>query len=720
VTDDRRPLDRLAAHYGIEPDFTDNWQRRHRVADATRQALLEALGVPAGSEAEIEASLHAELSGSWQQVLAPVEVVRRGGPLAVDVTTPAGLSGRLAWVVRTEDGEDHRGEARLAALEASAEERIDGVRYQRRRLLLPLDLPLGYHRLEVAAGNRALAAMALIVVPERAFGLADLGRGRPWGVTLPLYGLRSDRNWGLGDFGDLAELTTAMAGLGAGLIGINPVHALLPSLPERISPYAPSSRRFLNVLLISMERAAHRLGGLPDLGPEAGSLLERARGAELVDYPAVSQLKLPALEELHRAFGPSDGPARAAFDGFRERGGPSLERQATFEALLEHFVRSDPAKRSWRDWPAEYRRPDNPAVAAFASRHSERVEFFQFLQWLADEQLGEAQAAARAAGMPIGLYLDLAVGVDPDGAEAWADPVTVAGRVRIGAPPDDFSPKGQDWGLAPLAPLALRAQAYAPFVELLRRNMAHSGALRIDHVLGLRRSFWLPPERGIAGAYVRYPLSDLLGLVALEAERARCVVVGEDLGTVPEGFRDTLTEAGLLGCRVLYFERDCEGRFRGSLSYPSACLASIGTHDLPTLAGFWNGRDIDWRERLGLFAAPGQAARERTERAAVRRRLLELLAAEGLLPAGLDPARPPKKLPWSVVLALHRLLASSPAEIVVMQLEDALQLVEQANLPGTTDQHPNWRRRLEVPLERLGSEPRVVELAGRIQAARAR
>jgi 4-alpha-glucanotransferase len=720
VSNDRQPLDRLAAHYGIEPDFTDNWQRRHRVTDATKQALLTALGIPADSAPEIEASLHAALTASWQRILEPVEVVRKNAPLAPTVTLPGSARGRLAWAIRREEGERYRGEARLDALEVVAEQSIDGVRYQRRRLPLPLDLPPGYHRLKVTAGDKVPSTLALTVVPGRAFAPADLGRERLFGVMLPLYGLRSERNWGIGDFGDLADLASAMAGLGAGLIGINPAHALFPSLPERISPYAPSSRRFLNVLLISIDRAARRLGLEPAPGSRARTMLERARAAELVDYPAVSELKLEALADLHRAFRSGAGRERAAFERFRARGGRSLERQATFEALLEHFLREDPEKHSWRHWPAAYRRPDSEAVDAFAERHAGRVEFFEFLQWLADEQLAEAQADAHAAGMPIGLYLDLAVGVDPDGAEAWADPETVAGRVRVGAPPDDFSPKGQDWGLAPLAPLALRAQAYAPFVELLRRNMAHAGALRIDHVLGLRRSFWLPPERDLPGAYVRYPLNDLLGLIALESERARCVVIGEDLGTVPEGFRETLSEAGLLGCRVLYFERDRGGRFRGSGSYPSSCLASISTHDLPTLAGFWTGRDIDWRERLGLFAEPGQSERERAERAGARRQLLELLAADGMLPTGIDPRAPPDELPWSVVLALHRLLARSPAEIVVMQLEDALQLVEQANLPGTTAEHPNWRRRLEVPLERLGAELRVVELARAIRAARAR
>ena len=262
MIDDPRPLERLAAHYGIEPDFTDNWQRRHQVGDATKQALLTALGVPAGSAAEIEASLSAALTSSWQQVLAPVEVVRNGAPVAPTVTLPANAGGRLAWVILTEAGERHGGEVRLDALELTAEEPVDGVRYQRRRLPLPVDLPLGYHRLEVAAGGGEPAAMALIVVPEHAFGPADVGRERLFGVTLPLYGLRSEPNWGIGDFGDLAGFATAMAGLGVGLIGINPAHALFPSLPERISPYAPSSRRFLNVLLISIERAALRIGSV--------------------------------------------------------------------------------------------------------------------------------------------------------------------------------------------------------------------------------------------------------------------------------------------------------------------------------------------------------------------------------------------------------------------------------------------------------------------------
>jgi len=717
------PLDRLTAHYGIEPAFTDNWGRRHEVSTATKRALLAAMGVPVASAAELRASLERAEAAAWREVLPPVAVVREGAPLAPTVTLPAKLGGRLAWTVETEDGRRRRDAAVVGELEVVDQRQVAGRERRRLRLPLPLKLPQGYHRLAVTAGQRPPAAMTLIVTPERAFGPADLGAGqRSWGVTAPLYGLRSEQNWGIGDFADLGALAQAMAGRGAALVGVNPVHALFPALPERISPYSPSSRRFLNVLRISIEQALH-LDWASDLAPPLAASraeLERLRAAPLVDYPAVAKLKLRALEQLHRAFArcSADSPAGRQFRAFQARSGPSLGRQALFDALLEHFERLDPAQVSWRGWPASYRRPDGAAALSFAREHTERIAFFEFLQWLADEQLGAAQATARTAGMPIGLYLDLAVGVDPDGADAWAEQEVVASGVRIGAPPDDFSPKGQDWGLAPLAPHALRAQAYAPFVELLRQNMRHAGALRIDHVLGLRRSFWLPPERDVPGAYVRYPLADLLGLIALESHRQGCVVIGEDLGTVPEGFRATLTEAGLLGCRVLYFEQEEPGRFRSPASYPEACLASISTHDLPTLRGFWLGRDIEWRERLGLFADPAQAGRERVERARLRTGLLRLLAAEGLLPPKLDPDRPPADLPWSVVLALHRALARSPARIVVMQLEDALGVVEQANLPGTMAEHPNWRRRLMVALEELAAEPGVRSLAAAIAEGR--
>jgi 4-alpha-glucanotransferase len=717
-----RPLDRLAEHYGILAAYTDNWGQRREVSDATRRALLGAMGVPVASASELRSSLQRLEAEAWGEVLPPVAVLRAGAPLATLVTVPASRSRRLAWTVTTEEGERRAGTVAVDELELIGRRRIAGRERQRLRLPLPLELPLGYHRLEVSAGAEGPAAMTVIVTPGRACRPGETGaHERSWGVTAPLYGLRSAQSWGIGDFADLARLAQVTAGLGAALVGINPVHALFPALPERFSPYSPSSRRFLNVLMISIEHALRSdwAGELASELARCRAGLVRLKNEPLLDYPAVAALKLGALERLYAGFARSEpgSPAAEALRAFEARTGPSLARHALFDALLERFAGRDRARASWRSWPEGYRSPDGAAAMAFAREHAPRIGFFKFLQWLADGQLGAAQAAARAAGMPIGLYLDLAVGVDPDGADAWAEQGVVAGGVRIGAPPDDFSPKGQDWGLAPLAPHALRRAAYAPFVELLRSNMRHAGALRIDHVLGLRRSYWLPPERDLDGAYIRYPLADLLGLIALESRRHGCVVIGEDLGTVPEDLRAALAEGGLLGCRVLYFEQD-RGGFRPARHYPEACLASISTHDLPTLRGFWVGRDIDWRERLGLFTDPGQSARERAERARLRRELLRLLAGEGLLAPELDPDQPPNELPWSVVLGLHRLLARSPAEIVALQLEDALGAVEQANLPGTTGEHPNWRRRLEIALEDLAAEPGLRALAGAVDAER--
>lgn len=716
-------LDLLAAHYGIEPGFKDNWGEQRVVPAATKRALLAAMGVPVASTDELAASLRLAEAAAWQELLPPVAVLRSGTPPAVTVTLPDVAGTAMAWTLELEDGSERSGSARADDLAVSARGTVEGTPYRRLQLSLPDDLPEGYHHLGLAAGDLPAGAMSLIVAPARALAPGDLGApARIAGVTAPLYGLRSAHNWGIGDFADLADLARALAGRGADLVGINPAHALFPALPDRISPYSPSSRRFLNILMISPAAALHLDWGTPpdvSFAPWQAEI-ERLQAAELVDYPAVLRVKLAALEHLYEAVaaGGRESPALAEFRAFQTEQGPSLDGQALFDALHMHLLAEDSALASWRDWPAGYRRPDGADAQAFARRHAGRVEFFQFLQWLADRQLGGAQTAARAAGMALGLYLDLAVGVDPAGADAWAEPEVVAGGVRVGAPPDDFSPKGQDWGLAPLAPHALRARAYAPFVQLLRQGMRHAGALRIDHVLGLRRSYWLPPERDLPGAYVTYPLDDLLGVIALESKRQGCVVIGEDLGTVPEGFRETLNEAGLLGCRVLYFEQDPDGSFRGSARYPAACMASISTHDLPTLAGFWVGRDIDWRERLHLFSDPGQADRDRAERLSLRTRLLRLLAAEGLLPEGLDPAAPPPELPWSVVLALHRVLARSPADIVVMQLEDALGVVEQPNLPGTIDEHPNWRRKLAVPVAALADEPRIGALAAALREGR--
>jgi 4-alpha-glucanotransferase len=712
----RERLGRLARLYGIERNYHDIWGRRHVTSAQSQRALLAVMGVAATSDAEVEASLALAESAAWREPLPPV-IVTRAKPAAI-VTLPERTERRIAWAVQTEEGSNLRGEADLTSLAVVERAAIKGAPYQRYRLPLPR-LPMGYHQLELAG---APAKTTLIVAPRRAFGVQDIGAGdRLWGITAPLYGLRSDTDWGVGDFAGLGEFARVCAGLGAAFLGINPIHAQLPAAPERYSPYSPSSRRYLNVLLIAIEQvpelaqseAARALLASPDFRAR----LERTRGAELIDYPAIAALKLEALALLFESLRAQPrGPRWVAFEAFRREAGPSLERQAMFDALFEHFRGQDPAHHTWQTWPLPYQDVGSAEVARFAAAHRERVAFFAYLQWLAHDQLAQAQRQA-LADMPLGLYLDLAVGVTPDGAEAWAHRGSIVAGASLGAPPDEFNESGQNWGLAPLSPHALRARAYAPIIEILRSGMRHAGALRIDHILGLQRSFWWPAD-GAPGAYVRQPVDDLLGVVALESHRQRCVVVGEDLGTVPGGLRRMLDRTGVLGCSVLYFEREQDGRFRKVADYRSRSVASIGTHDLPTLAGFWAGRDIDWRERLGLYGDPEQAGRERRARRTELTALLRLLEVEGLLPQGIDPSVPPENLPWPVAAALHRMLARSPALLMVLQIEDALGAIEQANLPGTIDQHPNWRRRLDQSTAELGRARRLHELAAAIASDR--
>ncbi len=566
-------------------------------------------------------------------------------------------------------------------------------------------------------------ATTLIVAPARCLTVEEVvPAGRTWGIGLQLYALKSAGDWGMGDFGGLGRFAEVAAELGAGLVGLNPLHALFPADPHHIGPYSPSSRTFLNILYIDAT-GVPELADTPDARARIASqpfqeALAAARAAELVDYPAVSGLKLPVLEALYATFRSLDAghPRKTAFEDFRRAMGDGLNRHALFEALHEHFYRQDPALWLWRAWPPAFQTPDSPEVRAFAADHADRVGFFTYLQWEADRQLGEAAARGHAAGLSVGFYRDLAVAAHPGGAAAWADSAILVQGANVGAPPDQFNLKGQNWGLSPLSPLGLREAAYAPFVALLRANMRHAGALRIDHVMALQHLFWIP-EDGSDGAYVAYPFQDLLRIVALESRRNHCIVIGEDLGTVPDGFRPALERAGILSYRVLYFERGGDGTFKPPSDYPVDAMATVSTHDLATFKGFWTGRDLEWRRRLDLY--PDTASREKDvwDRGVDRWRLLQALAREGLRPAsypndeGDQPFRP------ELSAAVHAYMARTPSRIVMAQIEDALGEVEQPNLPGTVDQHPNWRRRLTSTVEALAGNPGVRQVAAPLRHA---
>jgi (1->4)-alpha-D-glucan 1-alpha-D-glucosylmutase len=505
-------------------------------------------------------------------------------------------------------------------------------------------------------------------------------------------------------------------------VGINPLHALFPDEPEHASPYTPSSRLQLNPLYLDPVaipdfqecELARDLVGSDDFG----AALAAARRGDLVDYTAAATLKGRVLEELYLWFRRThllrDSARADDFRHFQAGGGRRLRDFSAFQALTEFF-----GHRRWWEWPEAYRDPASEKLAEFSRHHDERLEFSQYLQWQSDAQLAAAHRRAEALGMTPGIYRDLAVGVDPDGVDAWAEQEVITWGSRIGAPPDPFNPMGQEWGLLPLRPRMLRKTGYDYFIAALRANMRSAGALRIDHAMGLRRMFWVPVgEDPVSGAYVRYPHEDLLGILALESHRHRCVVIGEDLGTVPEGFRERMAAAGTLSYRVIYFEKDAD-RFKRPAEYSGLSLACASTHDLPTLVGFWEERDLTLRKRLGLYASEEAQLEEDRARDRDRRLLLQALAAEDLLPASVDPERPGETaMTRELMHAVHAYLARSPACLLMVQIDDLLGEADQINLPGTVSERPNWRRKLSCELEDVAADATVRALAEALRRAR--
>ncbi|WP_088347173.1 MULTISPECIES: 4-alpha-glucanotransferase [Rhodomicrobium] len=547
------------------------------------------------------------------------------------------------------------------------------------------------------------ASLAALEAP-RCYIPPFLEDGRAWGITCQLYALRSPRNWGIGDFEDLARLAELGAGAGADFIGINPVHALFFADPSTFSPYTPSSRRFLNPLYIAID-------GFPGLSDADRAALKAARDAELVDYPAIARLKRLAFEAQFKQFQADEigtGSEQAhAFEAFSRERGERLDNFALFEALSENMS-AHGLSCGWRDWPDEFRDKASGAVGLFRDQHGERIRFYKWLQWVAYDQLGKAQARALAAGMRIGLYLDLAVGVSPDGADTWSEPETILRGVRVGSPPDGFNAKGQDWGLAPISPRALAAERGRIFRELVADAIGPAGAFRIDHAMSMARLYLIADGLdGTDGAYVQFPFGDMLKAAGAASTQTRAVIIGEDLGTVPPNFRETMRENRIQGYRVLFFERDWNGDRSYLLPhhYERDALACISTHDLPTLRSWWEGADIDDRERIGLDDAEAAAA-SRAARDTDRRMMLDALAASGLMPDDIAPAQRgeqplPALLPQSLAIALSRFLARTPCRLVAIQLEDLAEMKERMNIPGTVDEQPNWRRKFPLDLDAL-------------------
>ncbi|WP_462329903.1 malto-oligosyltrehalose synthase [Thiohalocapsa halophila] len=735
-------LQRLCEHFGIAERYVDVQGREHRPDAATRRTLLRALGVAVGDADTEAASLHAASDAEWRRRLPPVLVHRQGDPApTLALTLPqTDTPTRLRCVLTEETGADSAWTLDLGALNDSARRRLDGDQWLCRQLALTPPAHLGYHRFALYADSagsdaRPLAETTVIVAPRRCWQ-PDRGPARGWGLVTQLPTLRSARNWGIGDFTDLTRLAALAAEAGAGMLALSPLHALFLTETERCDPYGPASRRWLSPLYIDVE-------AVPELteceavraridGDDFQAGLRALRGAPLIDYGGVARAKLDILERLYRHFRSehlaADSERAQTFRAFMQAGGADLHRFALFQALAEYLASEAPAAPAadtpaaadsdpFAHWPADYRDPGSPAVQAFAREHAERVEFFAWLQWLARQQLDAAAARCEALGMQHGLCLDLAVGAAPDGADRWSAPASYVSGVHVGAPPDDFSPKGQNWQVLAWHPQRLREAAYLPFADELRANMRAAGALRIDHVMGLMRLFLVPAGTDPAAAtYVAYPFRDLLGVLALESVRNRCLIIGEDLGTVPEAVRAAIPDWGILSTRVFYFERDADGGFLPPEDYEPNALVTAGTHDLPPLAGFWAGVDLEHRRELDLFPSAADYTERLLARTNDRARLLLALARADLLPADgeTDPVALPELTPEHIA-AVQRYLARTPSKLLLVQTADLLGEAEQVNLPGSSGRHPNWRRRQPLELEHWLAEPAVV---GALEAVR--
>jgi len=634
-------LRRAAEARGIATSFTDAAGRRYVVSEATLEAVLEAMGP-------------APPPSAWP----PVVVARTGR--------------QVTW-------RPPEGEPATLVLETGQERPLPAE--------LPGDLPPGWHRVEGRTG-----ATTLVVAPGRCHLPAELeGGGRAWGWAAQLYAVRSRASWGIGDLGDLAGLLAATAPLGAGFALLNPLHAAMPTEP---SPYNPSSRVFRNPLYLHIEDVPE-LAGLDPRDRARVEALARAGQTLLdkdrIDRPAVYRLKDEALRLAQAALGRAPG-RRDGLAAYRAAT-PNLERFATFCAL-QHVHGQD-----WRTWPAAYRHPGRPEVGAFGEQHHLEVAYHAWLQWLLDEQL----AAVRPGWGQLGVVNDLAIGFAPDGFDAWSFQDELAAGMSVGAPPDPLGPRGQDWGLPAFVPDRLTAGGYAPFAQTIRAGMAHAAGLRIDHVMGLFRLFWIPEGAEPAqGTYVRYPADDLLGVLALESAAAQALVVGEDLGTVEPGVRERLAAEGVLSYRLAWFEQGPADGRRRAADYPRLALAATTTHDLPTVAGFFSGTDIDHLYDIGV-ATPGGP--EQADQEAQRESLCRLLEEEGLL-------APDERSVPAIVAALYGFLARTPSMLVAATLEDAVEAHDRPNVPGTIDQRPNWSLPLPVPLDDLAADPRVRRLAG--------
>lgn len=702
-------IDFLAEKAGVLPEFEAEGGI-YTTSIETKKALLDALGYDATTPENAKKTLKSVLEKPFKRALPPVTVAfidAKTAQISVTVAVKSGYAALNAELC-TEQGKKFDWTVDVACLPVTDAATVDGANFEHRVLSVELPEP-GYHTLHVSGDDIVETGrdMTLIVAPERCYMPEMMRDGaKPWGFPVQLYAMRSENNWGIGDFTDLKNMAGVAKAYGADIVGINPINVAFMAAPETASPYYSAGRLFLNPLYIDAT-AVPEAAACAEFQKYVKSkpfvdAMKKAAADRLVDYTAVSRLKTKAFGILYEDFKKNASePRRKAFERFCEKGGRELHTTALYQTLTDVFV----AKKKgfgFKSWGADYATPDTAASKKFAADNADKLDYYKYLFWLADDQFAAASAEMKNRGLGIGLYQDLAVGVASESAETWGAQGLFATRLSIGSPPDMFNANGQEWGVAPMRPEAMRDEAYVSYRKVLSANMERAGAVRIDHVMGLARLFCIP--RGEKGAYLRYNVNDMMGIVALESHRNKCLVVGEDLGVVPSSFREMLEKTGILSFRVFRYEQTEDGRYKPLAYYPQTALVAAGTHDMPTLAGYWLGTDIDVAQKIGLMTDEDRRAQAVAIRLKDRRAMVEALASTGrwfVTPENFNDEINGRALPPRLAEVLYSYLATAPCRLLLVQLEDILGQTEQMNVPGTNSEYPNWRYKLPLTVNEL-------------------
>lgn len=703
----KREAERAFAKAGIHPYFFDERGLRKYAPTAVKQQIL--------------ASFDGRVPQNFASTLLPaVKIFQQHSPAFIRLNHhQRNCRYQGEWQLSLEDGSTLRGKIKNNTVH------------------LPRDLPLGYHQLSLALASQKCGqnssqkheSCSLIIAPRQCYQPKEIqNKQRLWGSCVQLYTLKSEQNWGVGDFGDLSRFLQQFHQYGGDFIGLNPIHSLFPANPEGASPYSPSSRNWLNIIYIDVT-------ALPEFqqsavaqswfhSPEVQQQLQQLRAQEWIDYSAVMQLKLAGLKLAFEQFEQQKAEnhhseRQQQFQQFVEKGGESLQVQATFDALHADLSARFDNQWGWDCWAAEYQDYHSSAVQTFQRENPEQVRFYAWLQWCAAEQIAACYAVCQQQQMPIGLYRDLAVGVTANGAETWLDKELFCLSASVGAPPDVLGPQGQNWGLAPMNPHILQQRAYRPFIEMIRANMQSCGALRIDHIMCLLRLWWV--KRGDSaknGAYVGYPVDDLIAILALESQRHQCLIIGEDLGTVPKAIVSKLKNAGIFSYKILYFEFDQQGKNRALDQYPYQAMTTLSTHDLPTINGYWRGHDFELGQQYDVYPDPKILTMLKRDRINAKAKILQRLKEAGVeIPDGVDESLV-SSCPIGFNHDLQRYAAAVNSALFGLQPEDWLGMSEPVNIPGTSTQYKNWRRRLSRNLDDIFADPKIQQLLRDVSQAR--